>query len=377
MHRDRLIKRVVLHHIQDGRKRLVLDDRRLCGHADDRRLDKKRPDVRAPIAATHDLAALGLRTIDRLEHFVHGRHVDQRAHQGGPVQRVANRHLLIRGRQLRDQLGCDRLLHDEPARGGAALSGGADSTKQNRADSQIKPRILTHDDRVVAAQFKNRAAKTCGHHLGHMPSHRRRSGKGDQRHPRVAYQTFAHGTALADQQGKNPGHAVIGHHPVADVLHGHTTQRRRFCGFPDRRIAAHGRKCRVPRPYSDGEIKCGDHPYGSQRMPLLHHPVSRTLRRHRQPVQLPRESHGEVADIDHLLHLAVPFGPNLPHLEADQIAERLLHLAQGVAQVTHEVSTFRGRHFAPPLKRRGRGTDHLVTGGFRGQHHTGDGITRR
>ena len=45
---------------------------------------------------------------------------------------------------------------------------------------------------------------------------------------------------------------------------------------------------------------------------------------HRQAVELARQADREVADVDHLLHLAAAFGADLAHLEAHQVAERLL-----------------------------------------------------
>ena len=68
-------------------------------------------------------------------------------------------------------------------------------------------------------------------------------------------------------------------------------------------------------------------------MPLLHHAVGRPFRRQRQTVQLTGQAGREVTDIDHLLHFAVAFGAYFAHLEADQITERLLLLAERVAEI--------------------------------------------
>ena len=69
-----------------------------------------------------------------------------------------------------------------------------------------------------------------------------------------------------------------------------------------------------------GKLKAVMTPTTPSGMPLLHHPVPRTLGRDGQAVQLARETHGEVADVDHLLHLAVSLGADLAHLERHQIA---------------------------------------------------------
>ena len=108
---------------------------------------------------------------------------------------------------------------------------------------------------------------------------------------------------------------------------------------------------RIPRPDRDGKVERGDDADRSQRMPLLHHPVARPFGGDRQAVELPRQADREVADVDHLLHFAVTFGPDLAHLERDEIAERLLGLAQRLPEIAHEVAALRRRHLAPRLER--------------------------
>ncbi len=51
-----------------------------------------------------------------------------------------------------------------------------------------------------------------------------------------------------------------------------------------------------------------------------------------QAVKLPRQADGEIADVDHLLHLAAAFGRDLAGLDRDQAAERILRGAQILAE---------------------------------------------
>ncbi len=153
--------------------------------------------------------------------------------------------------------------------------------------------------------------------------------------------------AGADGQREDAGQAVVGHHRVGDALHRHGAERRRFGRLPDDRVAAHRGEGGVPRPHGDGEVEGRDDPDRAERMPLFHHAVARALGRDGEAVELPREPGGEVADVDHLLHFAVAFGANLPHLERDEVAQRLLDRAQGVAEVAHEVAALRRRHVPP------------------------------
>ena len=66
-------------------------------------------------------------------------------------------------------------------------------------------------------------------------------------------------------------------------------------------------------------------------MPLLVHAMRRTFGVHRVAVQHARLAHGEVGDVDHLLHFAVALGLDLARLQRDQRTERVLVLAQRVA----------------------------------------------
>ncbi|MCA9991754.1 MAG: hypothetical protein KDE29_12220 [Anaerolineales bacterium] len=109
-------------------------------------------------------------------------------------------------------------------------------------------------------------------------------------------------------------------------------------------------------------------------MPLLEHAVGGALGGHGQAVELARESHGKVGDVDHLLHFAVPFGADFAHFQADQVAQRLLVLAQGAAQVADEQAALRGGPLAPLLEA-GLGLAHdLVVLGGGGLADAGDGL---
>ena len=109
-----------------------------------------------------------------------------------------------------------------------------------------------------------------------------------------------------------------------------------------------------------GKLNAVMTPTGPERMPLLHHAVAGPLGRDGQAVELAREADREVADVDHLLHFAVAFGADLAHLERDEFAERLLELAQRVAEIAHDLAALGRRALAPGLERpRGR-ADHGV-----------------
>ena len=73
-------------------------------------------------------------------------------------------------------------------------------------------------------------------------------------------------------------------------------------------------------------------------MPRLGQAVARALGGDRAAVELAREPDREVADVDHLLHLAKALLLDLPDLERDERAERLLLAAQLLAEQPHELA---------------------------------------
>ena len=113
----------------------------------------------------------------------------------------------------------------------------------------------------------------------------------------------------------------------------------------------------VPAPHRDREVEGADDRDGAERMPRLREPVAGTLGRDRAAVELAREADGEVADVDHLLHLAEPLLRDLPDLERHERAERLLLAAQLLAEQPHELAAMRAGQVAPGDERLGGAGD--------------------
>jgi hypothetical protein len=75
-------------------------------------------------------------------------------------------------------------------------------------------------------------------------------------------------------------------------------------------------------------------------------------------MQLARQPHREVADVDHLLDLAEPFRDDLADLQGHEAAERLLLGAQLLAEEAHQLAAPRRRHEPPAQEgRMGPGND--------------------
>src|SRR5215468_3557943 len=85
-------------------------------------------------------------------------------------------------------------------------------------------------------------------------------------------------------------------------------------------------------------------------MPGLHHAMARPLRGDGEAVELAREADGEVADVDHLLHLALALLQDLAGLAGDELAERSLGGAQLLAEQAYQLAAPGRRHVAPGLE---------------------------
>ena len=95
----------------------------------------------------------------------------------------------------------------------------------------------------------------------------------------------------------------------------------------------------------------------AERVPGLEHAVAGPLGGDRAAEELAREADREVADVDHLLHLAEALLRDLAGLERDERAERLLLAPQLLAEQPHELAAARRGHVAPDLEGLGRARD--------------------
>src|ERR1700720_3440444 len=85
-------------------------------------------------------------------------------------------------------------------------------------------------------------------------------------------------------------------------------------------------------------------------MPLLHQTMIFSLRLNREAVEHPRLADGEIADVDHLLHLAFAFRDDLAGLERHELAELGFRVAERVAELADGLAANRAGRRAPRLK---------------------------
>ncbi|MDT4814485.1 hypothetical protein FQZ97_474890 [compost metagenome] len=82
-------------------------------------------------------------------------------------------------------------------------------------------------------------------------------------------------------------------------------------------------------------------------MPGFHHAVAGAFGGDRQAIQLARQAHGEVANVDHFLHFAFAFRDDLAGFQADQAAQLALVLAQDFPEQAHQFAAARRGDIAP------------------------------
>ena len=110
---------------------------------------------------------------------------DQRSEQGSRIERVADLHPFVRGLQLGHHRVGDPALHEHAPSRGAALSGGSDGSKHDRARSELEIRVVEHDDAVVATELEQRTPEPCTDPRGDVFPRGDRSGEGDERQSRI------------------------------------------------------------------------------------------------------------------------------------------------------------------------------------------------
>ena len=322
-------------------------------------------------AAGLDLAAAGLGLGDGIQISINRIAAVERAHQVLRVGRVADLafHLLVGGDQLGQHVVVDRLFHQQAAGGGAALAGGADRAEHDRRNRQFQIGAGVNDDRVVAAQFQQRAAHTARDALADHAADLGGPGEADQRDALVVDELLGDVAAGIVEQEEDVRETGLLQRLIADLHRRDGRQRGLRRRLPDGDVAADRRDERIPRPHRHREIERRDHADDADRVPLLVHAVARTLAVHGQAVQLARQTDRELADINHFLHFAVAFGLGLAHFQRDQRTQRVLVRAQRVCAQADRLAATRRRGGAPDLERRlGAFHDEVVIGLRRGLH---------
>ena len=141
------------------------------------------------------------------------------------------------------------------------------------------------------------------------------------------------------------------HHLMGHLGHRNGTKRRDQRRLPDHGVATGRGEHRIPRPNRNGEVERGDDANGAHGMPLLIHAVLGSFGVHGQTMQLSREAHRKISDVDALDHLTNAFREDLAHFETDERLEILFVLTERVADATNNPLAWALEAFATPVGR--------------------------
>ena len=125
------------------------------------------------------------RRVDRGQHRDHRLLADERPHQDTVAPGFADHDAAVNGIQSLDDLVVNRVVHDQPANGSAALAGRPDGRERGCAEGQLKIGGRRDDDRIVAAKLEDRAAQAAADNLADAPAHAATPSRGNQRRARV------------------------------------------------------------------------------------------------------------------------------------------------------------------------------------------------
>ena len=264
------------------------------------------------------------------------------------IKGIADAQLSIGALERVNHFVVNAAVDDEATGGRAALTAGAHSAKHRSRNDHLQIGIGLDDDGVVATEFEQALAESCGNSLSDNLAHADGSRCGHEGNPLVLGHHLTHFVVPLYDTGEAFGH--MGHvcrNLIPDVLTGNGSERGLLRGLPNASVSANPCDGGVPVPNGHGEIECADDAHDTKGMPLLIHPVPRSLGVHGQAIELSGESHGKVADVDHFLDFAEAFLEALAHLEGYEGAQSVFVLAQCLSVEAHNFTPLRCRNGAP------------------------------
>mmetsp|Transcript_25653 Transcript_25653/g.64412 ORF Transcript_25653/g.64412 Transcript_25653/m.64412 type:complete len:322 (-) Transcript_25653:311-1276(-) len=303
--------------------------------------------------------------------------VVQRADQGAFFQGITDGKRRVGLGETSHHLVVYLLVNDQATSRSAPLTSCTHRGKGDTSHGHVQIRIFVHDHCVVTAQLQKRLAKASSHSLTDLTSDSSATGEGEQVHPTV----IGHGlTDLGGATGERThrtGQSVAFEHASDDALSGHTAETHRRGRLPQGAVTAHHAECTVPAVDGDREVERRDHTHQAHRVPVLVHLVAGTLRRDHLAVEHAAQTHGVVADVHVLLHLANALHEDLAHLQRLEFAERIQILAQLVTDLTDDLATLGGGQVTPLSLGLVRLRDGLLVFVNGGSTHTGDRLVGR
>lgn len=240
-----MLKRLDLHGVEDGDKDLVLDNFGIGADASDGRGNKVTGALE-DLASSEDLAALGLDCLDTLLVVLDSGLGVERAAESAGLEGIADADRLVSLGELLNELVVDLLVDQEAASSGAALAGSADSSKEDRAQSQVEISIVHNNNGVVASELEERLAEALGNSLADLAANGSGAGEGKETDTVILDHGLADIGATGDQGAEGAGKAVLDKDLLEDLGHGDRGQVGGWGALPDDGVTADESDGRVP-----------------------------------------------------------------------------------------------------------------------------------
>ena len=363
IHAERLVGVLHADHREHRTEDLLLLDAHAGLHArEDGRLEEEAlletTAVRA-LPAECELRALGETDLDVALDLRDGIGVDHRAHIRAGLTPIAQ---LERLRAL-DELGHERIvhavLHDQAARGCAALPRGAERAPEYAVEREFEVGVVEHGLRVLAAHLKRQTLVHASAGLTHLAARLGGAGERHERHVGVIHNRRAHFTIAVDELdhlGRKPRLEQDLHEHMAGVRH-------IFGGLEHAGVPADQRREHLPRGDCEREVERRDDAGHTDRPTETHRPLGAQLAGHRVPEQATPFGGRVVRRVDAFLHITARLGQRLAHLAGHEVRELFLTRHQDVAHAAQHVTARRRRSALPTLE--------AALGGLDGLGHIG------
>ena len=249
------------------------------------------------------------------------------------------------------------LVDDDPARSGAALTGGAERRPDDPVDGQVEVGVVEDDDRVLAAELEVDPLEVLRAVLHDGHARVARAGERDHGHIGMAYQPIADGapTAVHDVDDALGDTGLVQQLDEALPERGRVSRRLEDDGVP-----RDERRRDLPGRDRDREVPGRDRADDPDRHAHRHVELVAELGRRRLAEQTPALAAHVVAHVDRFLDVAAGLGRDLSHLVSHEVGHLVLALDEELREAEEDLATLRRRDEPPLLVRVLRRGDRAV-----------------
>src|SRR6266516_875813 len=329
-HLDRLVVRPERLHGDDRAEDLVLDDLRILGDVgDDRRLDEEAA-VAERATAGHDCRLGSGRTLQEAEHALlllprdDGPHLDLVVGRG-----IADGHRLDCLHRLREDVVVDALVHEDPRRGRAVLTGVEVAADLDRLGDRRRVRVVEDDHRRLPAELEMEPLDRVRSVLRDDLAGRRVPGQRDEADVRVPHERVSDGDTVAGDDLEHARWDVF----LRELYKPKQGQRRLLGGLDDLDVAGGERRTDLPDRHVQRVVPGADSGDYPERLAPDERGVALDVLARRLALEIASGACEEAKTVRHRRRLVLRDPPRLPdvrglepgelfHVLVDDVRER-------------------------------------------------------